>query len=121
MQFLDFCHFYRQIRFSFTHSCRLPIPPKAFGGGTETGGSMKRDLLAVVLIAVVGLFVLGAAAPDGGEVGRYQVVVGEFDRKSTVVMVDTATGWTYWRGEWPMEYRMVPGVWNAVAPPDQRK
>jgi len=80
---------------------------------------MKRDLLAVVLIAAVGLFVLGAAGPGRGDVGRWQVVVGAYrlDGSGAVVLVDTVTGRTFWRG--PGAVIQHGKHWMAVPSPDE--
>lgn len=79
---------------------------------------MKRDTLAVVLIVVVGLFVLGAAAPDKGEVGRFQVVAVDIGfapagGKDFVLMVDTKTGKTRAMVRLPNDKGEVGPIWGG--------
>lgn len=58
--------------------------------------------LLLVLICTVG------AMQQQGQVGRWQVVIGQWEGKDVAVAVDTTTGTTYWRGPGPTGWGPVP-------------
>lgn len=63
----------------------------------------------LVLVCTLG------AMQQRGQVGRFQMVIGEWDSKDggrgcVAVIADTSSGWTYWR-------EMKQMGWNPVAPP----
>lgn len=68
---------------------------------TSYAGWVVAGVLLVLIFAV-------GAMQQQGQVGRWQVVVGEWEGKSQAVMVDTVTGWTYWRGTGPVGWNPVP-------------
>jgi len=96
---------------------------------------MKRDTLAVVLIVFVGLFLLGAADGSRSEVGRWHVIVGNWDGETAFVAVDTVTGRTFWRSAPDMKGlsqlvggmdgsgRPFPASWDWIPfpPPDVKE
>jgi hypothetical protein len=69
----------------------------------------------LVLICTVG------AMQQQGQVGRWQLVIGEWENKDgarqcVAVAVDTTTGWTYWREVKQLGWNPVPSPTPARVP-----
>ena len=80
---------------------------------------MKREHLGwVVALVVIATFSIGAAATDNHQVGRWQgLAVNCRNQDDALVLVDTATGMTYWADPPDRSAVRNEGQWLRLSAP----